>query len=91
VHQSKFTVLKIMSRKIFGEFMKNFLKGLNPFKMQTNFKLDLLHEFLIQILLDSARGGIRTVKRWSYQSGEAVERVQLGRRSSSGVFGRRQG
>jgi hypothetical protein len=31
--------------------MKFFLKGLDPFKMQTNFKLDLLPEFVIQILL----------------------------------------
>jgi hypothetical protein len=31
VRSFKFTVLKIMSRKIFGGFMEFFLKGLNPF------------------------------------------------------------
>jgi hypothetical protein len=39
-----------MSRKIFGEFMEFSLKGLNPFKIQTNFKLNLLPQFLIQIM-----------------------------------------
>jgi hypothetical protein len=48
VSQYKFIVLKIMSRKIFGEFMEVFLKGLNPFKIQTNFKLDLFLGFLFQ-------------------------------------------
>jgi hypothetical protein len=40
-----------MSIKIFGEFMEFFLKGLDPFQIQTKFKLDLLPEFLIQCLL----------------------------------------
>jgi hypothetical protein len=31
VSQSKFTILKIMSRKIFGKSMEFFLKGLSPF------------------------------------------------------------
>jgi hypothetical protein len=51
VSQSKFIVLKIMSRKIFGEFMEFFPKDLKPFKIQTKFKCNLLSEFLIQILL----------------------------------------
>jgi hypothetical protein len=51
VSQSKFTVLKIMPRKIFGEFMKFFLKGLNPFKFQTKFENILLPKFLIHIVL----------------------------------------
>jgi hypothetical protein len=52
VSQSKFTILKTMSRKIFGEFMEIFPKGLNSFKIQTKFNLGLLHEFVIQILLE---------------------------------------
>jgi hypothetical protein len=51
VSQSKFTVLEIMSRKIFDKFMKFFLKGLNPFNFQTKFESSLLPEFLIQIVL----------------------------------------
>ncbi len=51
VSQYKFIVLKIMSIKIFGEFMEFFLKGLDPFQIQTKFKLDFLPEFLIQRLL----------------------------------------
>jgi hypothetical protein len=35
--QSEFTVLKIMSKKIFGEFTIFFSKGLNPFKIQIGF------------------------------------------------------
>jgi hypothetical protein len=31
--------------------MEIFLKGLDPFKIQSNFKHNLLHEFLIQIML----------------------------------------
>jgi hypothetical protein len=31
VSHSKFAVLKTRSRKIFGEIMEFFLKGLNPF------------------------------------------------------------
>jgi hypothetical protein len=39
----KFTVLKIMSRrKLFGEFIKKFPKGLNVFKIQIRYKLDFL-------------------------------------------------
>jgi hypothetical protein len=48
VSQSKFTVLKIMLRNIFCEFMEFFLKGLNPFKIQTKFKLDLFPRYLFQ-------------------------------------------
>jgi hypothetical protein len=48
VSQSKFTILKIMSRNNFGEFMKFLPKGLDPFKIQTRFKLDLIPNFLIQ-------------------------------------------
>jgi hypothetical protein len=51
VSQSKFIFMKFMSRKIFGEFMECFLKGLNPFKIQTKFNLVWLHKFLIQIML----------------------------------------
>jgi hypothetical protein len=40
-----------MSRKIFGEFMEFFLKGLNAFKIQTIFKFLFIAEFLIQIML----------------------------------------
>jgi hypothetical protein len=40
-----------MSRKNFGEFMGFFLKGLDPFKIQTKFNFVWLPEFLIQILL----------------------------------------
>jgi hypothetical protein len=40
-----------MSRYIFGELMEILPKGLNPFKIQTNLKLDLFPEFLIHILL----------------------------------------
>jgi hypothetical protein len=37
-----------MPGKIFGEFMGFFPKGLYPFKIQTNMKLDLLYGFLVQ-------------------------------------------
>jgi hypothetical protein len=40
VSQSKFIVLKIISRKIFGEFIEVFLKGLNPFKIHIKFELE---------------------------------------------------
>jgi hypothetical protein len=40
-----------MSRKNFGEFMGFFLKGLDPFKIQTKSNFVWLPEFLIQILL----------------------------------------
>jgi hypothetical protein len=46
--QSKFTVLKIMPRKNFGEFMKILSKGLNPFKIQANLTFDLFPGFSIQ-------------------------------------------
>jgi hypothetical protein len=48
VSQSKFTVLKITRIYNFCEFMEFFLKGLNPFKIQTRFKLELLLNFIIQ-------------------------------------------
>jgi hypothetical protein len=48
VSQSTFTELKITSRKNFGEFIEFFLKGLNLFKIQTNFKFVLLLGFLIR-------------------------------------------
>jgi hypothetical protein len=51
VSESKFAVSKIMLEMIFGEFMEFFLKGLNPLKIQTKFKLDFLPEFLMQCLL----------------------------------------
>jgi hypothetical protein len=41
-----------MSRKDFYEFMEVFLKGLNLFKIQTKFKLDLLLNFIIKIQRD---------------------------------------
>jgi hypothetical protein len=37
-----------MSRKNFSEFLKFFLKGLNPFKIKSSFKLDFVLEFVIQ-------------------------------------------
>jgi hypothetical protein len=48
VRPFKFTVLKIMYIKDFGELMEFFLKGLNSFKIQTSFKLDFLLKFIIQ-------------------------------------------
>jgi hypothetical protein len=48
VSQSKFKVLKSMSRKNFHEFMRFFLKGLKPFKIQASFKLDLFLEIITQ-------------------------------------------
>jgi hypothetical protein len=48
VSQSKFIVLKIMSRKIFGEFMGFSPEGLNSFKIQESLKFDLFPRFLIQ-------------------------------------------
>jgi hypothetical protein len=41
-----------MSRKIFCEFVEFFPKGLNTFKIQTNFKLDLFPGFYIKIHLE---------------------------------------
>jgi hypothetical protein len=49
VSQAKFTLWKIMLRKNFGEFMEFFLKCLNTFKIQSNFKLDFVLEFIIEI------------------------------------------
>jgi hypothetical protein len=43
----KFIFLKAWPRDNFDEFIEFFLKGLNPFKIQTNFKLDLFLEFII--------------------------------------------
>jgi hypothetical protein len=37
-----------MLRNNFGEFMEFLPKGLDPFKIQTRFKLDLIPDFLIQ-------------------------------------------
>jgi hypothetical protein len=37
-----------MLGKIFGEFIEFFLNGLNPFKIQIRFNLDLLLNFIIQ-------------------------------------------
>jgi hypothetical protein len=39
-----------MSGKNFGKLMEFFLKGLNPFKIQSIFKLDFVMEFRIQNL-----------------------------------------
>jgi hypothetical protein len=48
VSQTKFIVLKIISRKNFGKFMDFFPKGSNPFKIQTIFKLEFALDFLIR-------------------------------------------
>jgi hypothetical protein len=48
VSHYKFTILKIISRKIFGEFREFFPIGLNPFKIQASSKFDLFPGFLIQ-------------------------------------------
>jgi hypothetical protein len=48
VSQSKFAVSKMMPRKIFGEVMEFFPKGLNPFKIQVNLIFDLFPGFSIQ-------------------------------------------
>jgi hypothetical protein len=48
VGQSKFTLWKMMSRRIFGEFMGFFFKGLNPFKIQAIFKLEIPLQFIIR-------------------------------------------
>jgi hypothetical protein len=48
VSQSKFVVSKMMPRKIFGEVMEFFPKGLNPFKIQANLIFELFPGFLIQ-------------------------------------------
>jgi hypothetical protein len=48
VSSSKFTFLKALSIKNFGEFMRFFLKGLSPFKIQTKFKCELFLEFLFK-------------------------------------------
>jgi hypothetical protein len=47
VSQSKFTVLKSMSRKIVSKIMEFSPKGLNPFKIQGRFKLELVVDFII--------------------------------------------
>jgi hypothetical protein len=38
----------MMSTKNFGEFMEFFFKGFNPFKIQSNLKLDFVLEFINQ-------------------------------------------
>jgi hypothetical protein len=48
VSQSKFTVLKITPRKNFGQFMKFLSEGLNTFKIQSDFELEFLLNFIIQ-------------------------------------------
>jgi hypothetical protein len=48
VSQDKFSVLKVMPRYNFGEFMEVLPKGLNPFKIQSVFELDFLLNFIIQ-------------------------------------------
>jgi hypothetical protein len=40
--------MKITSNENFSEFMRFCSKDLNPFKIQTSFKLDLILEFIIQ-------------------------------------------
>jgi hypothetical protein len=47
VVSSKFILLKVWPRYNFNEFMRFLSIGLNPFKIQTNFKLDLTLEFII--------------------------------------------
>jgi hypothetical protein len=54
VSQSKFIFMKILWGKNLKEFMRFFPKGLNSFKIQTRFKLDLLMNFIFQ---DSERFG----------------------------------
>jgi hypothetical protein len=48
VSQDKFSVLKIMPRYNFGEFMEVLSKGLNSFKIQPVFELKFLLNFIIQ-------------------------------------------
>jgi hypothetical protein len=48
VSQDKFSVLKIMQRYNFGKFMKFLPKDLNPFNIQSDFKLGFLLNFIIQ-------------------------------------------
>jgi hypothetical protein len=43
--------MKIMPRYNFGEFLGYFPSGLNPFKIQTKFTMDLIPKILIQLLL----------------------------------------
>jgi hypothetical protein len=52
VSQCKFIFQEKTSRKIFGEFMEIFLKGLNHVKIQTKFKLDLIPRFYFKIHLE---------------------------------------
>jgi hypothetical protein len=37
-----------MSRRIFGEFMGFFSRGLNPFKIQASFKFEIPLQFIIR-------------------------------------------
>jgi hypothetical protein len=48
VSQDKFSVLKIMPRYNFDEFMEVLPKGLNLFKVQSVFELEFLLNFIIQ-------------------------------------------
>jgi hypothetical protein len=48
VSQNKFTLWNKMSRYDFSEFFIFFPKGLNPFNIQTRFKLEFIMEFIIQ-------------------------------------------
>jgi hypothetical protein len=50
VSQSKLIFLKDMWRLNFGEFMRFLPEGLNPFKIQIRFKVDLFSNFIIQNL-----------------------------------------
>jgi hypothetical protein len=49
VSQDKFSVLKIMPRYNFGEFMDFLPKGFNPFKIQSVLQLEFLPFFLFKI------------------------------------------
>jgi hypothetical protein len=50
VSQSKFVVLKIRSRKIFGEIIEFFLNGLDPFYNSTQIQIGFVSWILIQNL-----------------------------------------
>jgi hypothetical protein len=51
VSQYKFIVLKMMPRKIFGEFMEIVAKGLNSFKIHRRFIFEYVPKFVSWILL----------------------------------------
>jgi hypothetical protein len=46
VTQSKFAVLNIMPRNIFGELMGFFPQGLNPLKIHGRYKLEFVPKFI---------------------------------------------